>query len=239
MAYLEVNNLSRISRGKPLLDKISFSVDQGAITGIIGPSGSGKTSLIKAVIGIDKCSEGTILLENTPMPNHHKLKKIGYMAQTDSLYPYLNAEQHMGYYADLYHIPRKKYLKQTAELLAAVDLRQAENRNISTYTADMKRRLSLAIALLHAPSLILLDEPTAGIDPIYNERVWQLLRHLADFGAAILIATSSPEEAGKCDRLLLLEKGKMFAEGTPSSLTDAARQRELENAFSYLGRSKS
>lgn len=239
MAYLEVKNLSRISRGKPLLDKISFTIDQGTITGIIGPSGSGKTSLIRAILGIGKYSGGTIRLANAPMPNQRKLKTIGYMAQTDALYTYLNAEQHMDYYADLYHIPRKKYLKRAAELLAAVGLQQAANETVSTYTSDMKRRLSLAIALLHAPSLILLDEPTEGIDPLFKERVWQLLRQSAAFGAAIVLATSSPEEAGNCDRLLLLENGKKIAEGSPESLADAARKSTSGDGFIYyLGRLK-
>ncbi|MTT32126.1 ATP-binding cassette domain-containing protein [Terrilactibacillus sp. BCM23-1] len=231
VAYIDVNNISLKKRSRPLLHHISFSIHKGTITCIYGPSGSGKSSLLNILAGYHHLQEGTITFEDHPTNR----PKMGFMPQTDGLYPFLNAKEHMTYYSRLYQLPHKTTQVRIKELLSLVELWGHSHTLVSQYTNDMKRSLSLAISLLHRPSLLLLDEPTYGINPVLNKRIWNYLKDLASsFGTTIVMATSLEEEVRMNSHVLLLQKSSLIYDGTVPDLFNLTHQTTINDAYTHL-----
>ncbi|MFB5190547.1 heme ABC exporter ATP-binding protein CcmA [Alicyclobacillus fastidiosus] len=218
-----------------VLQDISLDVQPGEIFGILGPSGSGKTTLVKLIAGIDRPTRGTIVVDSVQMPKLEMLQKIGYMAQSDALYTELTAKENLDFFASLFGLSGKAKRRRIEEVMHLVDLTGAMNKAVHAYSGGMKRRLSLAISMLHQPNVLILDEPTVGIDPVLRKSIWDELRTLCDRGATIVVTTHVMDEAEKCDRLGMIREGRLIADGTPQELKQATHAATIEEAFLAYG----
>lgn len=232
---IEVIDVTRLFGRKKVLKNISLTVNQGEIFGFLGPSGAGKTTLVKMIAGIDTPTRGEVLIFRSKMPSLKLMKRIGYMAQSDALYGELTAYENLDFFASLYGLNGAKKKKRIHDVMEIVNLTEHMKKLVSQYSGGMKRRLSLAIALLHSPEILLLDEPTVGIDPILRESIWQELRNLSMEGAAIFVTTHVMDEAEKCTRLGMIRDGELIAVGSPSELKEKTATRSLEEAFLHYG----
>lgn len=232
---VQASHVSKCFGRKTILDDISLSVLPAETFGLLGPSGSGKTTLVKLLTGIDEASKGEVKVFGTVMPKLSMLNKIGYMAQSDALYDELSALENMQLFASLYGIKGSVRKKRIDEVMDMVALGAHLNKRVNQYSGGMKRRLSLAIALLHEPPLLVLDEPTVGIDPLLRQSIWRELKALNAKGTTILLTTHVMDEAGKCDRLGMIRDGKLLGVGTPEALIEQAGQQTIEEAFIYYG----
>jgi ABC-2 type transport system ATP-binding protein len=203
-----------------VLHGLSFSVPWGAILGVIGPSGSGKTTTIRMMLGMAKTSGGTVrLFGRDPWKlRRGDRERIGYMPQDFVLYPALTTEENLRFAASLYGMPRWDSSRRIDELLTYVDLTDARTRRAEDLSGGMRRRLSLAATLMHDPDFLVLDEPTAGIDPILREGIWNGLREARNAGKTMVITTQYVTEAEFCDQVLLIDEGAIIAAGTPADL---------------------
>lgn len=220
---------------RTVLDDISLTVPRGELFGLLGPSGSGKTTLIKLITGIDRADAGNIQLFGEPMPQLKMLQTFGYMAQSDALYQELTGKENMAFYGSLYGLKGKVLAARMQSAASLVNLTDHLDKQTSAYSGGMKRRLSLAISLLHEPQLLVLDEPTVGIDPVLRKTIWNELRTLTEKGVTIIVTTHVMDEAEKCDRLGLIRDGKLIAVDTPLAIMEQAGVQTIEEAFISLG----
>lgn len=219
-----------------VLENINLTVEKGKIFGIIGPSGCGKTTLIKVVVGMLKVDHGQVTVLDKQVPTFDLLKKIGYMAQSDALYTDLTGFENLQFFANLYGITKKNSAKQIAYASDIVQLTDHLKRKVQDYSGGMKRRLSLAIALIQNPEILILDEPTVGIDPALKKTIWQELERLRDDEQkTIFITTHVMDEAEKCDELALMREGKIIAQGTPKVLKAKFDAENFEEVFLKAG----
>lgn len=231
MHAVEVSGISKSFGDIEVLKDISFTVSKGEIVGLIGPSGSGKTTVVKTIIGMEKADEGKVTIQNQRMPNRLLLNQIGYMAQSDALYMELSAEQQLVFFSKLYGVPKNKRKQRISECMGLVDLESDLSKKVMNYSGGMKRRLSLALALLHEPDILVLDEPTVGIDPRLRKQIWEKLQLLKQQGGSILVTTHVMDEAERCDRLVLLLEGSVLAVGTPQELKNQFNTDSIESIF--------
>lgn len=213
------------------LSHLNTVLPKGQIIGILGPSGAGKTTLVRSLLGTLPFAAGEVSVMGSPVPSFAALRQIGYMAQNDALYDDLTAMDHLVFYGRLLGLTRKEANSRAGELLAFVGLEQERKKVVHQYSGGMKRRLSLAIALIHRPPLLILDEPTVGIDPLLRQKLWKEFASLRDQGCTIVATTHVMDEAARCDRLLLLREGRILADGTVSELLARAGVASLEDAF--------
>jgi ABC-2 type transport system ATP-binding protein len=202
------------------VDEITLGVPQGAIVGIIGPSGAGKTTTIRLITGSLKPDKGEVrvLGEDPRQFRRRTRERIGYMPQLFVLYPDLTAKENVDFMAALFGIPPWRRGRRVEEVLNLVDLWDARNRRASALSGGMQRRLELACALVHRPSLLILDEPTAGIDPLLRTRVWEELERLRQTGVTIIVTTQYVTEAEYCDAVALISEGQLVAFATPQDM---------------------
>ena len=219
-----------------VLENINLDVKKGEILGLLGPSGSGKTTLIKAIVGMSEPTKGSVCVLNTKMPSLAVVSKIGYMAQSDALYEDLNALDNILFFASLYGMKRKLAKQRASEVLELVLLEDEGKKLIKNFSGGMKRRLSLAIALVHKPEILILDEPTVGIDPVLRLQFWKEFERLRKEGVTIIITTHVMDEAEHCDRLALIQNGGIIAIGTPNELKKISGASTVEGAFLYYGK---
>jgi ABC-2 type transport system ATP-binding protein len=215
------------------LDNINMDIKKGEIIGFLGPSGSGKTTLVKAIIGMFKPTSGKITVFGTDVPSLAIVDRIGYMAQADALYDDLNAYENLLFFGSLYGLRGIEAKKRADEVLALVLLSEHAKRQVRNYSGGMKRRLSLAIALFHRPELLILDEPTVGIDPVLRRQFWNEFSRLQKNGTTIVVTTHVMDEAEHCDRLSLIRSGLLIALGTPEELKQSSGEKTIEGAFLY------
>ncbi len=232
---VKVQGLFRSFEGRAVLSGIDLELGPGSITALLGPSGSGKTTLVRLIAGCDRPDAGTVTVLGRPVPHLEVLSRTGYMAQSDSLYLELSARENLAFFAGLFGLRGAELKARSGEILDVVDLTGDADRRVLVFSGGMKRRLSLAIALLHRPQLLLLDEPTVGIDPVLRRRVWAELRRFVASGGALLLTTHVMDEAERCDRVLLLQGGRILADDSPEALRTRAGARTLEDAFLHFG----
>lgn len=206
------------------VDDISLAVPEGAVIGVIGPSGAGKTTSIRLMTGALAPDSGTVtVLGENPRRFHRRTReRIGYMPQSFVLYPDLTARENVDFMASMFGIPPWRRGSRVAEVLDLVDLSEARNRRASALSGGMQRRLELACALVHRPSLLILDEPTAGIDPILRTRVWQELDRLRQTGVTVVVTTQYVSEAEYCDAVALISEGALIAFASPGDMRQQA-----------------
>ncbi|MDQ6601232.1 MAG: ABC transporter ATP-binding protein [Chloroflexota bacterium] len=218
------DNVSKKFGKEEVLHGITFRVPWGEILGVIGPSGSGKTTMIRMMLGMYKPSGGAVrLFGRDPWKlRRGDRERIGYMPQDFVLYPALTVEENMRFAASLYGVPWWETHRRIDTLLPYVDLVEARKRRAADLSGGMRRRLSLAATMMHDPDFLVLDEPTAGIDPILRTSIWDGLRSARDEGKTMVVTTQYVTEAEYCDQVLLVHEGAIIASGTPSDLRRAA-----------------
>ena len=228
---LHLQDLQKSFGQQLVLNHVGFELHSGEIIGLIGPSGAGKSTMIKTMLGMEKADSGiALVLENT-MPNRHILGDIGYMAQSDALYDALSGQENLQFFGKLKGLSKKDLSSEIAHVAQVVDLTDHLNKAVSGYSGGMKRRLSLAIALLGNPQLLILDEPTVGIDPSLRKKIWKELMALRDNGVGILVTTHVMDEAELTDKVGLLLGGKIIAFDTPQHLKESYQVSSIEEVF--------
>ena len=220
------------------VDHVSFDIERGEIFGFLGSNGCGKTTTMKMLTGLLPASEGEARLFNKKLNarDMQTRRRVGYMSQSFSLYGELTVLQNLDLHAHLFHLPKDQRNERIADLLKRFDLHDARNHKPDSLPLGVKQRLQLAVAILHQPEVLILDEPTSGVDPIARDDFWQLLIELSrDEGVTIFISTHFMNEASRCDRISLMHAGKVLAVGAPKKLADARHAGSLDEAFvAYL-----
>ena len=221
----------RVVRGRNLiLPGISLHVRPGSVTGLLGPSGSGKTTLMRAIVGVQIVESGevTVLGERAGTPPLRR--RVAYMTQSPSVYADLTVRENLRYFARVVDAP----VARVEAAVEAVDLVEQADQPVVTLSGGERLRASLATALLGDPQLLVLDEPTVGLDPVLRRDLWSLFRRLAEDGATLLVSSHVMDEADRCDELVLLREGKVVAQATPAELRARTRAERLDDAFLRL-----
>jgi ABC-2 type transport system ATP-binding protein len=232
---VSIRNVSKVFGKQTVLQDINLDIQKGEIFGFLGPSGAGKTTLVKQLIGLDLPTTGEIDLFGKRMPSLDLIQKVGYMSQSDALYTELSAKENLEFFATLYGLKGAARKQRIQEVLEIVQLNEHLTKLISQYSGGMRRRLSLAAALLHEPDLIILDEPTVGIDPVLRQSIWDRFYDLKNAGKTLIVTTHVMDEAEKCDRLGMIRDGKLIAVGTPNDLKEQTSSSTIEEAFLVYG----
>ena len=227
-AAVEARDLRKSFGPIRAVDGIDVSMAPGRIYGLLGPNGSGKTTLIRLLAGLAKASSGEARILGTTMPDRPTLGKIGYMPQGEALYPDLSVAENIGFFATLQGTRAEGAIDRVLDL---VELGDRKGAPVLELSGGMRRRLSLAITLVHEPPVVFLDEPTVGVDPALRVQFWSHFRRLADAGTTILVASHVMDEADRCDELLFIRGGRVIAQGTPAELRAKAATDNLEAAF--------
>jgi ABC-2 type transport system ATP-binding protein len=214
------------------VEDLNLALPAARIYGLLGPNGSGKTTLIRLLAGLARPTSGVARVLGVEMPSRPNLARIGYMTQADGIYLELSVWENLAFFAALFGVDDGNALRGILDL---VDL--ADRRNTPAYelSGGMRRRLSLACALVHAPEVLFLDEPTVGIDPALRVQFWAYFRRLAAGGTTLLVSSHVMDEADRCDELLLILHGRLLAQGSTASVKAQAGADDLEQAFLRLG----
>jgi ABC-2 type transport system ATP-binding protein len=230
MDAVEVRDLV-VDRGRRrVLHDVSFTVRAGRVTGLLGPSGSGKTTLMRALVGTQAVRSGAITVLGRPAGHPELRRRVGYVTQAPSVYGDLTVAQNARYFAALYGLGGAAARRAVAD----VDLTGYADRQVVNLSGGQRARASLACALVAAPDLLVLDEPTVGQDPVLRRDLWQRFHALAEGGTTLLVSSHVMDEADRCDRLVLLRDGRLLAHGTPAGLRDDTGATDLEDAFLRL-----
>jgi ABC-2 type transport system ATP-binding protein len=211
------------------LDGVTLRIRRGEIYGLLGPNGSGKTTLIRCLVGLVRPESGTVRVLGRLLPDLDVLGHVGYMTQAAALYPDLSVLENMRFFAALYDTPG-----DIDEALRVVELEQRKRSIVSQLSGGMRTRLSLACAIVHRPEVLLLDEPTVGVDPQLRAQLWDRFTAMAEGGTTIVVSSHVMDEAERCQRLGLVRLGRMLAEGTATELRRLAGVDRLEDAFLRL-----
>jgi ABC-2 type transport system ATP-binding protein len=228
-AAVVVAGLTRTFGRTRALDKIHLRVREGEIYGLLGPNGSGKTTLIRALVGLVVPDAGTVTVLGKRMPNVEVLARVGYMTQQAALYSDLSVEENLRFFAAIFGAEAN-----IDDTLDFVELKSRKRDIVGNLSGGMRTRVSLACAVVHGPRLLLLDEPTVGVDPQLRVQLWTGFRRMAAAGVSIVVSSHIMDEADRCDRLGLVRNGQMLAEGTSQDLLAQAGATRLEEAFIKL-----
>ena len=232
---VDVENVSKSFGEIKALDGVTLRVRQGEIYGLLGPNGAGKTTLIRTFVGLVAPSGGTVTVLGRRMPNVGVLRNVGYMTQQAALYPGLSVEENVRFFGAINGA--EQGAKEALELVNLYDRRSSV---VATLSGGMRQRCSLACALVHKPQLLLLDEPTVGVDPQLRVQFWESFRRMAAAGTTIIVSSHVMDEAERCQRLGLVQFGRLLAEGTPTEIRTLGGSQNLEEAFLALaGRTES
>jgi len=230
---ISVRTIRKIFGKSPVLDGVSLDFSSGLMHGVIGPEGSGKTTLLRLMLGLLKATEGVVdYYRGGERIDFESIRPtIAYMPQTQSLYPDLSISEHLDFFRELYGIPNDFYEQKREELLRITRLNEFIHRPAGQLSGGMYKKLGLMCALLRSPHVMLLDEPTTGVDPISRREFWELLYRLLDQDILILVTTAYMDEAERCGRVHLLEGGKLVAAGEPRELLVAEGVSSLDELF--------
>jgi len=224
----------RVRRGKSMvLDGFGLELPRGGVTGLLGPSGSGKTTLMRAIVGVQTIAGGTVTVLGEPAGSAALRHRVGYVTQASSVYDDLTVRQNLRYFARVLGAPAA----DVDRVLAETDLESHADALAGSLSGGQLSRASLAAALLGSPELLVLDEPTVGLDPVLRVDLWALFRRLAEGGVTLLVSSHVMDEATRCDRLLLLREGRLLADDSPAGLMRATGTTDAEDAFLALIRS--
>ena len=230
---IQVRGLRKKLGPNQALDGVDLTLDAGLLHGIIGPDGAGKTTLVRTLVGLLKPDEGGILFTEDGHPTAFAQVRpfMAYMPQQQSLYPDLSVSEHLNFFRDLYQIPPDVYRQRREELLHITRLNDFTNRPASKLSGGMYKKLGLMCALLQSPNVVLLDEPTNGVDPISRREFWDLLYRLTSQGILVLMTTAYMDEAERCDQVHVMEKGKLLVEGEPREIMAREGIQSFEELF--------
>ncbi|QCJ44103.1 ABC transporter ATP-binding protein [Bacillus sp. S3] len=233
---IQVVEVNKSFGKKPVLNEVNLTIPKGQLFGLIGPSGAGKTTLVKMIVGMEKTDTGTIHVLDQKMPNLGLLQEIGYMAQSDALYVELTGEENLKFFASLYRLSKSEQKKRIAYVASLVNLTDDLKKRVSAYSGGMKRRLSLAIALIQDPKVLILDEPTVGIDPELKLSIWkEFLRLKTEEEKTIIVTTHVMDEAVKCDHVAMVRDGRILTSGSPQELKTLYETDNFDEVFLKAG----
>ena len=216
--------------GRRVLHGLGFGVSRGRITGLLGPSGCGKTTLMRAVVGVQIVESGAVTVLGEPAGSAAVRARVGYMMQSPAVYLDLSARENVRYFARVLHAPAGR----VDEVLETVQLTDHADRPVTGLSGGQRARVSLATALIGDPDVLVLDEPTVGLDPVLRESLWSSFRALAERGTTLLVSSHVMEEAARCDDLLLMRDGRLLADMTPAALRERTGEADMERAFLRL-----
>lgn len=222
----------RVVRGSRDVLTASLDLPAGGVTGLLGPSGSGKTTLLRCVLGVQAIAAGSVTVLDHPAGSPALRTQIGYASQAASVYDDLSVAQNVRYFATVLNAPAA----DVQRVIDAVDLAACADRLTGSLSGGQRSRVSLAVAMLGTPRLLVLDEPTVGLDPVLREELWSLFHRLADDGMTLLVSSHVMDEAERCDALLLLRDGRVLAHDTPTGLRRRTGTGTMDAAFLHLVR---
>ena len=229
-AAVEVEGLRVVRGGRVALDDLTCTVEPGSVTGLLGPSGSGKTTFIRAIVGVQRLERGRIEVLGEPAGESSLRAEVGYMTQSGSVYDDLTVRENLRFFARIVGA-RADAVERALE---ATSLGTERDRVVGRLSGGQRTRVSLAVALLGAPRLLVRDEPTVGLDPVLRRDLWRLFHELAAEGTTLLVSSHVMDEAERCDTLLLLRDGRLLAHGTPAEIRRGTGGADLEEAFLRL-----
>lgn len=234
MAAIEIEDLVVSRGGRTVLAGLTMQVAGGTITGLLGPSGSGKTTLMRCVVGVQVVRCGGVRVLGEPAGSAALRSRVGYVTQAPSVYADLTVLENARYFAALQGAGRR----QAAQVVKDVGLAGHEDELAGSLSGGQHSRVSLACALVGAPEVLVLDEPTVGADPILREELWARFRELSDGGTTVLVSSHVMDEAGRCDRLLLVRAGEVIVDDTPAAIRERTGSDDLDRAFLTLIRDR-
>jgi ABC-2 type transport system ATP-binding protein len=220
--------------GQLILDDLTFKIARGQVTGLLGPSGCGKTTLMRTLVGVQQISAGEVTLLGLPAGHPRLRDRIGYSTQEAAVYPDLTLAENLRYFGTVLGLRRERLAAAIAKTIGELDLTGLEGRTVGTFSGGQLARVGLAVALLGNPDLLVLDEPTVGLDPVLRHDLWQMFHRLAAAGTTLLISSHVMDEAARCDYLLFMREGRFLAEATPGQILRQTAARDLETAFLRL-----
>jgi ABC-2 type transport system ATP-binding protein len=227
---IEVRDLV-VQRGRvQALRGITFETRPGEVTGLLGPSGCGKTTLMRAVVGVQLVQSGEVEVLGLPAGDGRLRDRVGYVTQAPSVYDDLTVAENLRFFGRVLGVSGA----EIDRCIEAVDLGSRRDQVVNRLSGGERSRVSLAVALLGSPELLVLDEPTVGLDPVLRRDLWAMFHALAVTGTAVLVSSHVMDEAERCDRLLLMRDGELIAQDTPQALLDRTRTTDVENAFLSL-----
>ena len=224
---IAVRGLAVDRGGRKVLDGLSCQIAAGSVTGLLGPSGCGKSTLMRAVVGVQIVAGGTVQVLGLDAGSKALRSRVGYVTQAPSVYADLNVEENLQYFAAIVGASSERI----AETIAAVGLDGMEGRIVGSLSGGQRSRVSLASALLGEPEVLILDEPTVGLDPVLRAELWRIFHNLATAGTTLLVSSHVMDEAGECDELLLMRDGALLRQTTPDGLREETGESDLGKAF--------
>jgi ABC-2 type transport system ATP-binding protein len=227
---VQARELDVVRGGRPVLRGIDVTVRSGAITGLLGPSGCGKTTLMRTIIGTQRITSGSVTVLGRPAGAPSLRSEVGYASQAASVYDDLTVVENVRYFAVAVRAPDG----DVERVIDAVDLGSHQDRVVGRLSGGQRSRVSLAVAMLGRPRLLVLDEPTVGLDPVLREELWELFHRLASSGVTLLVSSHVMDEADRCDDLLLMRDGRILTQDTPAALKERTGTDNLEKAFLHL-----
>lgn len=213
-----------------MIKGVSFTLDRGSVTGLLGPSGCGKSTLLRAIVGVQIVAGGDVTVLGLPAGHKHLRRRIGYATQNPAIYPDLRVSEALRYFAAVLGAPAD----DVRRVIDEVGLTSHANAMVGELSGGQLSRANLAVALLGKPELLVLDEPTVGLDPVLRDELWALFRSLAGNGVTLLVSSHVMDEASRCDHLLLMRDGRLLATDTPEALRTRTQAEDLEQAFLRL-----
>lgn len=216
---ISLENVSKRFQGQTAVNRLNLSIQSNEIFGLVGPDGAGKTTTMRMLAGVMRPDDGIILIDGVNITQSEQAKaRFSYMPQRFGLYEDLTVDENIRFFADIFSIPAKQRVERSERLLAASNMLQFRNRLAGQLSGGMKQKLGLTCALIHAPRIVLLDEPTTGVDPVSRRDFWRVLYELRESGLTIVIATAYMDEAERCHRLALLHQGQLLECDTPQAM---------------------
>lgn len=216
------------------LKDINVELEQGKIIGFIGPSGAGKTTLMRAIVGRQRITTGTISIFGLPAGSVELRAQLSYMTQETSVYADLTVNENLRYFAHMFGVPGAQIKALIAGILRSIDMTDQAGQMVNQLSGGQKQRVSLAIALIGSPKLMVLDEPTVGLDPVLRDQLWALFHRLAQNGATLIISSHVMDEAERCDDLVLIRGGTLLAHASPAELRRQTQTESVEHSFLKL-----
>jgi ABC-2 type transport system ATP-binding protein len=227
---VEVRGLVVDRGGRRVLHDLDLTIEQGSVTGLLGPSGCGKSTLMRSLVGVQQVTSGTVSVAGAPAGSAPLRSRIGYVTQAASVYDDLTVRENLAFFARVLGAAREA----VDEAISTVDLVDHADSVVGRLSGGQRSRASLAVALLHSPDLLVLDEPTVGLDPVLRRDLWALFHRLADAGSAVFVSSHVMDEADRCDRLLLMRDGRIIADDTPGRIREKTQTDDIESAFLAL-----